>query len=468
MEIQDLLNYLKVIKGPVAEAIVPSITKMLHLFVNLGVGYLTLSRSVDSLSNGESQRIKLARQLGVSLTELIYILDEPTVGLHPSDVKNLIHVLKQLRDKSNTVIVVEHDREIILAADHVVDMGPGAGSNGGLIVSQGSPQEVINSDSLTGKYLRGSLSITTRVSRRKPKGFLEIHNAKLHNLKNINVRFPKDILTCITGVSGSGKSSLVEVLLKKYPEIIVVDQSPIGKTSRGNAATYVGAFTTIREEFSKKSGKPASWFSFNSEGACKSCEGLGYHDMNMHFLGDVRQICDDCNGKRYNDEVLKYTYQGKNINEVLEMTILEAQNFLGVPKIKRQLDLLVEVGLGYLRLGQSLDTLSGGESQRLKLADRLSITGSVYVLDEPTTGLHFDDINRLMSLLNRLIENGNTVVVVEHNLDVIKNTDWIIELGPSGGKDGGFVIAEGPLETIMASSNSVTAEYIRDTLTFNS
>lgn len=461
LEFGDLLNFLCTVEGQIANAIIPSMTKMLQLLVNLGVGYLTLSRSIDTLSNGESQRIKLARQLGISLTELIYVLDEPTVGLHPRDVENLNHVLKQLRDKPNSVLTVEHDRSIIMNADHIIDMGPGAGSLGGMITAQGSPEEIMRSNSLTGKYLRGELVIKSRTLRRRSKGYLEVRNAKLHNLQNIDVRIPKCTFTCITGVSGSGKSSLIEVLIKRYSHIIEVDQSPIGKTSRGNAATYVGAFTPIREEFARRVGQKASIFSFNSEGACKSCEGLGYHVMNMHFLGDVRQVCEECNGKRFNDEVLKYKYQGKNIDDILDMTATEAQSFFVLPKISRQLNLLVEVGLGYLRLGQTLDTLSGGEAQRLKLADRLSIPGNIYVLDEPTTGLHFDDINRLLSLLNRLVDAENTVIVVEHNLDVIKNADWIIDLGPGGGKDGGKVIAEGTPETVSLVQDSITAEYLR-------
>jgi len=461
MEIWDLLLYVKTISGPVADAIIPHIARTLGHLVDIGVGYLTLSRSVDTLSSGESQKIKLARQLGSSLTELIYVLDEPTVGLHARDVEHLVSILKQLAGKPNTVIVVEHDESVMRQADHIIDMGPGAGVYGGQVVAQGTPEEIIQAGTVTGRYLSGEERIQIRGRRRKAKVYLEIRNAGLHNLKNLDVRIPRNVLTCITGVSGSGKSSLVEVLLKKYPQIVVVDQSPVGASPRSNPATYVKMFDDIRTEFANATGQRESLFTFNGEGACQACQGLGYKTIDMHFLGDVRQKCEGCQGRRYTDEVLSYRYRDKNIADVLDMTIVEAQDFFDNDAIGRKLALLVDVGLGYLRLGQSLDSLSGGEAQRVKLASRLSRKGDIYVLDEPTRGLHSADIACLLTVLNHLVEQGNTVVVIEHNLDVIKNADWIIDLGPEGGKNGGEIVAEGPPELIAQSIRSHTGRYLQ-------
>ena len=462
MELWDLLPYIKTIHGPIADAIVPQIARMLDHLVNIGLGYLTLNRSVATLSNGESQKVKLARQLGSALTELIYILDEPTVGLHARDVEHLVTILRQLTAKPNTVIVVEHDESVMRKADYVIDMGPGAGVYGGEVIAQGTPQDIIEAGTVTGQYLSGKLQIAGRSSRRKARSYLEVHHARLHNLKDVSVRIPRNVLTCLTGVSGSGKSSLVEVLLKQHPKIVVVDQSPIGTSPRSNPATYVKVFDTIRDEFAEATGQSKSLFSFNSEGGCPVCNGLGYQSIDMHFLGDVRQKCPECQGRRYSSEALQYEYKGKNIAEVLDMTVVEAQEFFDHAVIEQSLGLLGDVGLGYLRLGQPLDTLSGGEAQRVKLASRLNRKGNVYVLDEPTRGLHSADIACLLNVLDRLVEQQNTVIVIEHNLDVIKNADWIIDLGPEGGKNGGEIIAKGTPETVAQVAQSYTGKYLRN------
>ncbi|OGM70130.1 daunorubicin resistance protein DrrC [Candidatus Woesebacteria bacterium RIFCSPLOWO2_01_FULL_44_14] len=464
MEIRDLCSYISTLEGSIADSIVPSIVRLLGILIDLGVGYLSLSRSVSTLSNGESQRIKLARQLGSSLTELIYVLDEPTVGLHARDVDHLTGVLKSLRDKPNTVLVVEHDMSLMRQADHIIDLGPGAGAYGGNIVAQGTPLEVMKGESVTGRYLRGELTIPINPQRRHPSGYLDLKNVSLHNLKGLHVCIPLGVLTCITGVSGSGKSSLVEVLLRRYPDIVVIDQTPVGKNPRGNTATYVGAFDEIRKEFAHRVGEKASLFSFNSVGACKACKGLGYHTINMHFLGDLSQVCEECGGQRYAPEVLHLTWSGMNIADILKMTVTDACEFFSNHSIKRKLAFLTEVGLGYLQLGQSLNTLSGGEAQRLKLAKRLSIPGYIYVLDEPTSGLHVADIQRLVSILNRLVDAGNTVLVVEHHLDVIKNADWIVDLGPEGGEHGGKIVAEGQPEAVAQAASSYTGRYLQEAL----
>jgi len=464
MELYDLSEFVSKLKNPIADAITPYIIKLLKHLIDIGLGYLTLSRSVATLSNGESQRLKLARQLGSSLTEIIYILDEPTAGLHAKDIDHLIEVLKKLTSKPNTVIVVEHDKSVMLNAHHIIDIGPGAGIHGGKLIAEGSPIEIVDNGSITGEYLSGKRRVEIKKKRKQSQDYIEIQDASLHNLKNVTVHIPKNILTCITGVSGSGKSSLIEVLIKKYPFIVIVDQSPVGNTPRSNPATYVKAFDSIRKEFADATGQNESIFTFNGAGACKECDGLGYKVMDMHFLGDVHQMCDECKGKRYNPETLKYKYKEKSIADILDMTINEVQNFFIDVKVRKSLKLLVDVGLGYLKLGQPLNTLSGGESQRVKLASRLNMKGNIYVLDEPTRGLHFADIDRLLSVLQKLVDKGNTVIVVEHNLDVIKNADWIIDLGPDGGKNGGKIIAEGPPELITKSSNSYTGKYLSEAL----
>jgi excinuclease UvrABC ATPase subunit len=464
MELWDLLPCIRTLAGPIAQAITPYIERVLQCLIDSEVGYLTLSRSVATLSSGESQRIKLARQLGSALIELIYVLDEPTAGLHARDVEHLIGVLRQLVAKPNTVIVVEHDKSVMLGADHLVDMGPGAGVYGGQVIAQGSPEAIMRSGTPTGQYLSGAARLRVRHTRYAAQEYLEIRRAQLHNLKGIDIHIPRNVLTCITGVSGSGKSSLVEVLLKQHPEIVVVDQSPVGATPRSNPATYVKVFDEIRAVFAQVTGQSKSLFTFNGAGACPACKGLGYCIIDMHFLGDVRQVCEECQGRRYTAETLRHTYRGKSIAEVLALTVEEAQAFFEQQGIQSKLRLLTEVGLGYLRLGQPLDTLSGGEAQRVKLASRLGLPGEVYVLDEPTRGLHFADIDHLLGVLDQLVEQGNTVIVVEHNLDVIRNADWVIDLGPEGGKRGGEIVAEGPPEMIAQSPRSFTGKYLAEVL----
>ncbi len=479
----------------ISEQVLKEIRSRLKFLNDVGIEYLTLDRAAGTLSGGESQRIRLATQLGSSLTGVLYILDEPSIGLHQRDNDRLLKTLKHLRDIGNTVIVVEHDEDTIMDADYVVDLGPGAGVNGGYIVAAGTPQEIIASEkSLTGNYLSGKMKIHLPEKRRQPQQFIKIKGARENNLKNLDVNFPLGVFTAVTGVSGSGKSSLVIEILykalsslvmrsKEYPgsfdeitgteaidKVIDIDQSPIGRTPRSNPATYTGLFTPIRELFaklpeSKVRGYKAGRFSFNvSGGRCEACEGDGVKKIEMHFLPDVYITCDVCKGKRYNHETLEVRYKGKNIFEILDMTVDEAVPFFeNINSVNSKLETLQRVGLGYVKLGQPATTLSGGEAQRIKLATELSkrATGkTLYILDEPTTGLHFDDIKKLIEVLNSLVEKGNTVIVIEHNLDVIKTADWIIDLGPEGGDAGGNLVGEGTPEALVKIQSSYTGQFL--------
>jgi len=485
----------------IAAPILKEIRERLGFLENVGLGYLTLDRGAATLSGGEGQRIRLATQIGSRLTGVLYILDEPSIGLHQRDNRKLLNTLLAMRDLGNTVIVVEHDEETILASDHVVDLGPGAGELGGEVVAQGTPEEVAaHPKSLTGAFLSGRESVPIPQARRAGSGkSITVHGATEHNLRNITVAFPLAKLTCVTGVSGSGKSTLVNEILHKalarklhnaedlpgahgkitgieqIDKVIDIDQSPIGRTPRSNPATYVGLFTPIRDLYalvpeSRARGYQPGRFSFNVKGGrCEACEGDGVLKIEMHFLPDVYVTCDTCGGRRYNRETLEIHYKGKSIADVLEMTVHQALPFYeAVPAIREKLQTLQDVGLGYIRLGQAATTLSGGEAQRIKLAKELSkrATGrTVYLLDEPTTGLHFDDVRKLLGVLDRLVEAGNTVIVIEHNLDVIKSADWLIDLGPEGGDGGGRVVAVGVPEDVARIPESRTGEYVARALT---
>ena len=465
------------------------------------MNYLNLERSAETLSGGESQRIRLASQIGSGLVGVMYILDEPTIGLHQRDNKRLIKTLTKLRDIGNSVIVVEHDEELIRSANHIVDLGPGAGNEGGEIVCQGSLNEILKeNDSLTSQYLNGTKEIPVpnkRICVDKSK-LIRIHNAHLNNLKSLNVEIPLNLLTCITGVSGSGKSTLINGTLKPLlraklenkvfdqlektsisdyediKRIINISQSPIGRTPRSNPATYTGLFTPIRELFSgtqesRSRGYKPGRFSFNVKGGrCETCQGGGLIKVEMNFLADIYVVCDVCDGKRFNRETLEIFYKKKNIYEVLEMSVDEAHSFFkNIPVIKNKLSTLIDVGLGYIKLGQNAVTLSGGEAQRIKLSKELSKRtnqNTLYLLDEPTTGLHFHDVNQLIKVLLRLRDEGNTIIIIEHNLDVIKTADWIIDLGPEGGDKGGEVIAQGTPEEVASSKSSFTGKYLSKTL----
>jgi excinuclease ABC subunit A len=504
MSVRNAMFFIKNLKltereQTIASRVLKEVKDRLNFLEKVGLDYLTLDRSSLTLAGGESQRIRLATQLGSSLTGVLYILDEPTIGMHPRDTKKLLENLSLIRDAGNTVIIVEHDEETIRWADYIIDMGPGAGLNGGWVVASGTPKEIEkNERSITGKYLSGSVSIDTPLIRRKPKGFIRIIGAKEFNLKDINVNIPLGTFTCVTGVSGSGKSTLVlEILYKallkeiygsklipgQYREItgldridrvISVDQSPLGKTPRSNPATYTGVFSFIRDLFSKVvdskiRGYAPSRFSFNlSGGRCESCHGDGLIKVEMHFLPPVYIPCDTCKGKRYNKETLDIRYKDKNIAEVLDMTISEAlQFFSAIPFIRQKLEVLEDVGLGYLQLGQPASTLSGGEAQRVRLSKELgkrSTGKTLYLLDEPTTGLHSVDIYKLLNVINRLIDLGNTVLIIEHNLDVIKSADYIIDLGPEGGEEGGRVVAEGTPEEVSMNFDSYTGKFLRSKL----
>ena len=483
----------------IGEQILKEIKARLKFLLDVGLGYLTLSRTASTLSGGEAQRIRLATQIGSGLVGVAYILDEPSIGLHQRDNDKLLGTLKHLRDLGNTLIVVEHDEDTMLAADHIVDIGPGAGEHGGQVIAQGTAQEIMkNKDSITGQYLSGKIRIPVPEVRQEPKGFLKIIGAQENNLKNIDVEIPLGVMTCVTGVSGSGKSSLInEILYKKLAKelnkaktipgkhkavegldkvdkVIAIDQSPIGRTPRSNPATYTGVFDLIRDLFAatsdaKARGYKKGRFSFNVKGGrCEACKGDGIIKIEMHFLPDVYVPCEVCGGKRYNRETLEVKYKGKTIYDVLNMTVEEAMNFFeNVPSIKRKMQTLYDVGLSYIRLGQPSTELSGGEAQRIKLASELckrSTGKTVYILDEPTTGLHFADVHKLTEILRRLASDGNTVIVIEHNLDVIKTADYIIDIGPEGGDKGGTVVAKGTPEEVAKVKESYTGQYIKPML----
>jgi len=478
----------------VARRIVNEIAERLEFLDAVGLGYLSLDRSASSLSSGESQRIRLATQIGSKLRGVLYVLDEPSIGLHPRDNQRLLETLEQLRDMSNTVLVVEHDEETIRRADYVIDLGPGAGKQGGHVVAAGTPDDIASTpESLTGQYLSGELRIPVPAKRRAANGkFLAVLGARANNLKNIDVSFPLGLLTVVTGVSGSGKSTLVNDILHRaiakklyraiedpgahraitglehIDKIIVIDQSPIGRTPRSNPATYTGVFTPIRELFamlpeSRERGYRAGRFSFNVKGGrCEACQGEGLRRIEMNFLPDVFVTCEVCRGRRYNSETLAAKYKGASIADLLEMTAKDALPLLeNIPQIRLKLQTLVDVGLGYIHLGQPATTLSGGEAQRIKLGRELSRrqTGrTVYILDEPTTGLHFADVKQLLDVLNRLTDLGNTVIVIEHHLDVVKQADWVIDLGPEGGEGGGRIVAQGTPEEVARTKKSYTGQ----------
>ena len=499
-----LIDFLETIKLTdqqrfIGRQILEQIDLRVKFLRDVGLNYLTLSRATSSLSGGEAQRIRLATQIGSGLVGVTYILDEPSIGLHQRDNGKLLATLKHLRDLGNTVLVVEHDEETMREADHIIDIGPGAGVHGGELVAQGSVEDIIKEKtSITGQYLSGKLSIPVPDKRKKPTGWLTVKGARANNLKNITVKFPLGVLTCVTGVSGSGKSSLTNEIVNKYlskvlnrahtipgefdsmegieqlDKIIDIDQSPIGRTPRSNPATYTGVFDDIRDLFAqtreaKERGYQKGRFSFNVKGGrCEACQGDGIVKIEMHFLPDVYVPCEVCGGKRYNRETLECLYKGKSIFEVLDMTVDEAVDFFeNVPRIRDKITTLKEVGLGYIKLGQPSTELSGGEAQRVKLATELSrrSTGkTIYIMDEPTTGLHFADVHKLTDILKRLVEGGNTVIVIEHNLDVIKTADYIIDMGPEGGDDGGTVIAQGTPEKVAKEEKSFTGQFLKKIL----
>lgn len=459
IQIDDLLEFIKTIKNNSVSPLLNTLIENLQNLLSIGLGYLTLGRETSSLSGGESQRIKLVRHLGSSLTDLTYIFDEPSVGLHPNDVQRLNKLLTELRDKGNTVLIIEHDPDVIAIADHVIDMGIGAGKSGGSIVYEGDFKGLKKAETPTGNYLKQKNRIKTEY--RKPLGYLSINNNTLHNLKEVSVEIPKQILTVITGVAGSGKSSLVKSLINQYKEIVVIDQGALRGSKRSNISTYTGILDVIRTLFAKQNKIKQSLFSSNSDGACPECKGLGIISTDLAFLDAVEVCCEHCNGTGFKPEVLKYKLKGKSITEILSMTIREANTFFNKQEITAPLNRLCEVGLDYLTLGQSLNTFSGGERQRLKLATELGNKGNIYVFDEPTTGLHGSDISKLMTLFDKLVNDKNTVVIIEHNMDIISQADWIIDMGLGAGKNGGKVIFKGLPVDIIMSKASLTGKYLK-------
>lgn len=459
MQVDKLVDAIKKFETEENRALIKTLHERLSHLVEIGLGYLTLDRPTDTLSGGESQRVKMVKHLNGSLVDVTYIFDEPSIGLHPRDVHRLNDLLAKLRDAGNTVIVVEHDPDVIKAADHIVDVGPRAGNKGGKVVFEGTYPELLKARTLTGEHLKDQTPMKQEF--RTATGKLTVTDAHANNLQHVTVDIPMGVFTVVTGVSGSGKSSLIhQVFLKQHPDAIVVDQTAVGTSNRSNPATYIGIFDVIRKAFAKTNKVDAGLFSFNSKGACENCKGAGFLTQNLGFLDDAKTPCDVCGGKRFKDDVLAYKYNGKSITEVLELTMAEAHEFFDLPEIAKQLQALNDVGLEYLTLGQPLSTLSGGECQRIKLASELHKKGSVYVLDEPTTGLHISDITRLHGLIDRLVGDGNTVITIEHNVDVIRQADWIIDLGPEGGDKGGKIMFEGTPADLAKSKTALIAEYL--------
>ena len=459
MQVDTLFEVITKLDTQENHALVKTVLERLSHLVEIGLGYLSLDRMTDTLSGGESQRVKMVKHLNGSLVDVMYIFDEPSIGLHPRDVHRLNELLRKLRDQGNTVIVVEHDPDVIQAADHIVDVGPLAGINGGHVVFEGTYPELLQARTLTGAHLKDQTPI--KHVFRQPTGKLTVKDAHANNLQHVTVDIPTGVFTVITGVSGSGKSSLIhQVFLKQHPDAIVVDQSAVGTSSRSNPATYIGIMDVIRKAFARANKVDAGLFSFNSKGACDNCKGAGFLTTDLAFLDDAKTPCEVCGGKRFKDEVLAYKYHGKSITEVLDLTMAEANEFFDLPEIAQKLQALNDVGLEYLTLGQPLSTLSGGECQRIKLASELHKKGSIYVLDEPTTGLHISDIARLHRLIDRLVEDGNTVITIEHNVNVIRQADWIIDLGPEGGDKGGKIIFEGTPRELLDAKHSLMSKYL--------
>ena len=465
MEFTQLVRVLETIRDPRAKTIVDTLTASLNRMIEIGLPYLSMDRESATLSGGEAQRLKLVRYMGSSLTDMTYIFDEPSTGMHPRDVYRMTRLLQNLRDKGNTVLVVEHDKDVISIADEVIDVGPLAGKNGGKILFQGSYEALLLSGTRTGNALKQIILL--KEEPRIPKAFLPVQNATVHNLKNVSVDIPLEVLTVVTGVAGSGKSSLIrDVFAKQYADrVVLVDQSPVTATGRSTPATFLGFFDEIRRMMAAENGVDASLFSFNSLGACPCCSGRGVIITELVFMDPVTTVCEACEGKRYSEEALSYRYQGKNIEEILAMSAEDAYEFFkGNQKLRKALGAMLEVGLPYLSLGQPLSTLSGGERQRVKLAKYLDKKGNIYVLDEPTTGLHASDVKKIMELLDSLVERGNTVIVIEHNLDVMKQADYLIDVGPDGGTAGGEIVFTGTPRQMVESSRTITAEYLKKSL----
>ncbi len=465
MEFTQLVQVLETIRDPRAKTIVDALTASLNRMIEIGLPYLSMNRESSTLSGGEAQRLKLVRYMGSSLTDMTYIFDEPSTGMHPRDVYRMTRLLQSLRDKGNTVLVVEHDKDVISIADEVIDVGPLAGKNGGKILFQGSYEALLLSRTRTGNALKQNIPL--KEQPRTPKAFLPVRNAKVHNLKNVSVDIPLEVLTVVTGVAGSGKSSLIrDVFAKEYADrVVLVDQSPVTATGRSTPATFLGFFDEIRRVMAAENNVDASLFSFNSTGACPVCKGRGVIVTELVFMDPVTTVCEACEGKRYSEKALSYRYQGKNIEEILAMSAEDAYEFFkGNRKLHKALGAMLEVGLPYLSLGQPLSTLSGGERQRVKLAKYLDKKGNIYVLDEPTTGLHASDVKTIMELLDSLVERGNTVIVIEHNLDVMKQADYLIDVGPDGGTAGGEIVFIGTPRQMVDSSHTITAEYLKKSL----
>ncbi len=463
LEVAELIHLIRSIDNSEAETVIDTIIEQLQHLVDIGLDYLTLDRDTSTLSGGESQRVKMVKNLYSSLNDVIYIFDEPSIGLHPRDVKRLNHLLKKIRDKGNTVIVVEHDQDVVKIADHIVEVGAKAGREGGKIVFEGNYQELLEANTITGKSFSTKKAIKTNT--RTAKGYMPLHNVSVHNLKNLSIEIPKGVLTVVTGVAGSGKSSLINHALRKTcPNSIAITQNSIGPSIRSTPATYTGTMGNIRELFAKTNKVSASLFSFNSNGACSNCKGLGVTYLDLAFMEGVLTACEVCDGKRFKAEVLNYKLNGKSISDVLDFTIEEAYTFFNDNEISKKLKSLIDVGLHYLKMGQPVSTLSRGETQRVKLASELHKKGNTYILDEPTTGLHLADGIKLIGIMNSLVDAGNTVIVIEHNLDIIKEADWVIDMGLEAGIKGGKVIFQGTLTDLLKDKKSLTAKALRENL----